>query len=391
MSCERIYDVHELDPAVLEEIRDAIRAGARTITHRIEPSSGRLVVESEDENALFYVDSLVAEEKRLRSKRKTKVLFSNVALTPVYQGDIDDDLSKNRDLCVIGSGLSGLRGPLLGVFKFFEHEFLCLAQQFHAQEHHYPVMLPLEVLHELGYFRHFPQQVTLCSHFMSDLLTLEKVGSKLDTMDTFVNGASKLLEPPSHALQPAVCLPCYRQFRNARIQTDESLALTIQNHVFRYEGANLRSLSRLWDFTVRDIVFLGDAERLSSLRMATMEWSIALCRELDLDGSIELANDPFFLNESRDKKLYQRMGEVKYELCLKLPKSGGKLAVSSYNLHRDFYSTIYDIRLANGEHAETGCVGFGIERWLYGFLSQKSLEPENWPDRVKRFVFASTT
>jgi hypothetical protein len=27
-------------------------------------------------------------------------------------------------------------------------------------------------------------------------------------------------------------------------------------------------------------------------------------------------------------------------------------------------------------------MGFGFERWLYGFLSQKGLDPAGWPPRV---------
>ena len=71
------------------------------------------------------------------------------------------------------------------------------------------------------------------------------------------------------------------------------------------------------------------------------------------------------------------MGEVKYELVLPLPHRGGEeLAVSSFNLHRDFYSGVYKIHLAGGATAETACVGFGLERWLYGFVSQKGSSPK---------------
>ena len=90
----------------------------------------------------------------------------------------------------------------------------------------------------------------------------------------------------------------------------------------------------------------------------------------------------FFLDASRDKAVYQRMGEVKYELLFQLPHRREALAASSFNLHRDFYTSIYDTRRSDGELAESACMGFGLERWLYGFLSQKGLDPEGWPPRV---------
>jgi hypothetical protein len=60
--------------------------------------------------------------------------------------------------------------------------------------------------------------------------------------------------------------------------------------------------------------------------------------------------------------------------------------VSSFNLHRDFYTKIYDIRFAGGAYAETACMGFGIDRWVYGFLAQKGLDPRQWPERVRARV-----
>ena len=155
--------------------------------------------------------------------------------------------------------------------------------------------------------------------------------------------------------------------------------LTMQNHVFRYEGTNFRPIRRGWDFNVRDIVFFGSYEDLSRLRAEVMERAIGLCRELDLEVTIELANDPFFLETSRDKAIYQRMGEVKYELLFPLPHRGESIAASSFNLHRDFYTSVYDTRRPNGELAESACMGFGLERWVYGFLTQKGLHPRAWP------------
>jgi hypothetical protein len=76
------------------------------------------------------------------------------------------------------------------------------------------------------------------------------------------------------------------------------------------------------------------------------------------------------------------MGEVKYELHFQLPYRGEALAASSFNLHRDFYTSVYDTRRADGSLAESACMGFGLERWLYGFLSQKGLDRSGWPERV---------
>jgi hypothetical protein len=47
---------------------------------------------------------------------------------------------------------------------------------------------------------------------------------------------------------------------------------------------------------------------------------------------------------------------------------------------------VYNITRSDGSLAETACMGFGIERWVYGFLSQKGPERSAWPEPVARFV-----
>jgi seryl-tRNA synthetase len=260
---------------------------------------------------------------------------------------------------------------------------LRLAEEFGAEENHYPVMLPAEVLAEVGYLAHFPQHVTFCSHLPASLPVLESLASAPDAVrEGTPEEFAARLSSPRHVLIPGVCLPCYRQQRGVVLEPGRVLTLTMQNHVFRYEGASFRPLTRGWDFTVRDIVFFGSYEELTRLRGEVMERTLELCRELDLEVTVELANDPFFLDASRDKAVYQRMGEVKYELLFQLPYRGEALAASSFNLHRDFYTSVYDTRRADGSLAESACMGFGLERWLYGFLSQKGLARGGWPARV---------
>jgi hypothetical protein len=41
-----------------------------------------------------------------------------------------------------------------------------------------------------------------------------------------------------------------------------------------------------------------------------------------------------------------------------------------------------NISTATGEPANTGCVGFGIERLALAFLAQHGLDPKRWPTAV---------
>jgi seryl-tRNA synthetase len=369
MTLTRTFDLSRIGDAGVHAIIDALRVDHENVRgHALDAETKQLTVDLTRESAGDHVEAFVASMKRTHKLIGRKILEETHAKNLQIR-DIDAALAASPDVEVLGDGLVGLGGSLLRLFRFFEGRFRQIAGEFGAEERHYPVMVPSEVLAEVGYFGHFPQHITFCSHLPGSLPVLQEVAAQPETL-------LERLEEPRHVLTPAVCLPCYRQQRGAVI--DNVLTLTMQNHVFRYEGTNFRPLSRGWDFTVRDIVFFGGYDDLSRLRREVMQRAIELCRELDLEVTIELANDPFFLDTSRDKAVYQRMGEVKYELLFPIPHRGEFLAASSFNLHRDFYTSVYGTRRANGELAESACMGFGVERWVYGFLTQKGLDPEAW-------------
>jgi seryl-tRNA synthetase len=323
--------------------------------------------------------------KGLRAHRG-KILREHVA-SRCSGIDSDDVLMASGDVHVLGDGLIGLRGNVLALFRFFEHTFLRLSRRFRTEEHHYPVLLPVQILEEVGYFGHFPQQVTFCTYLPEDLPMLEAVArSATENGGRLALDLRQRVETAAHALKPAVCLPCYGHYRGTRIAAGEVVRVTVQNHVFRREGTRYDTLARLWDFHVRDLVFMGSYEQVSALRQEVMNEVMVLCEEIDLTVRLELANDPFFLSESSDKIVYQRLGEVKYELMLRIPHREMDVAAASFNLHRDFYASVYDIRRHDGAMAETACMGFGIERWVYGFLSQKGMDPRGWPEHVSAWI-----
>jgi seryl-tRNA synthetase len=383
-SLRRTFDLSKVRDTGVRAILDGLRIDGENVSgETFDPATGMLEVELTRAEAAEHIEAFIGNMKRTHKLIARKVLREHHA-SRFEPRDVDGVLAASPDVQLLGDGLVGLRGDLLALFRFFERRFRQLARDFRADENHYPVMVPSELLAEVGYFDHFPQHITFCSHLPGSLPVLEAVSrdAKVGPGHLPEKLESRLAEP-RHVLAPAVCLPCYRQQRGTVLADGEVRTLTMQNHVFRYEGTNFRPLQRGWDFTVRDIVFFGSYEELGRLRTEVMERALALCRELDLEVTIELANDPFFLDSSRDKAIYQRMGEVKYELLFPLPQRQEGLAASSFNLHRDFYTSVYDIRRADGELAESACMGFGHERWLYGFLTQKGLDRAGWPSVVQ--------
>ncbi len=354
------------------------------IEARLEDSD--LLVTTQSAIEAKEVEGLVSAMRKTHRLVAQKTLRKRKAKTDT--GCSDEELAACKDLHFFDEGLTGISGDLLHLYRYFEDCFRTLAREFGAQDQHYPVLLPNKLLHDVGYFSNFPQHVTLCCHFPDRLPVLENIAqqAKEASGEELAEACGAALDAPSHVLTPAVCLPCYSQHAGLRIVEGDVHRLTMQNHVFRYEANRFSALSRGWDFSVRDIVFFGSGNDLLALRAEVMERVFALCETLDLDVSLELANDPFFLDAGRDKVVYQRMGEVKYELLFHNPGRDAPLAASSFNLHRDYYTGTYDIAFEDGTKAESACMGFGLERWLYGFVAQKGLDPAGWPESVRSAI-----
>jgi hypothetical protein len=70
--------------------------------------------------------------------------------------------------------------------------------------------------------------------------------------------------------------------------------------------------------------------------------------------------------------LIQQLKNLKYELRMDAGVAG-RVAAASFNLHESFFAERFDIRLADGGPAASGCVAFGIERWMLACLAQLGL------------------
>ena len=110
--------------------------------------------------------------------------------------------------------------------------------------------------------------------------------------------------------------------------------------------------------------------------------SIKFLTKLNLSAEVSIANDPFILPKMQKYKKIQLMEKTKYELQLFVNEEKS-IAAASYNLHGDAFTTPFNISGVNNRKMVTGCVGFGLERWLIAFLCQYGENKDNWPSYVK--------
>ena len=186
-------------------------------------------------------------------------------------------------------------------------------------------------------------------------------------------------------LSPAICFHLYFSLADKPLPEDQLVATAVGD-CFRYEAINLISLERMWNFTMFEVIFVGEKDfvlknrEIGRQRMAQFFERIGLCYR------VESANDPFFVGEFRKQAAFQSAFQLKYEIRAKLPFKDSTLAVGSYNYHQDFFGRSLGITLSDGSPAHTGCVAFGMERIAYAFLAQYGFDTHKWPADVRSFV-----
>ena len=143
------------------------------------------------------------------------------------------------------------------------------------------------------------------------------------------------------------------------------------------------SLERLWNFTMREIIFVGTEDHVRTKLDEARDRIRPIFDEMELSYSVMTANDPFFIGTFRDQAAYQAAFELKYEIRALLPYKNETLAVGSYNRHGNFFGRALDILLEDGSPAHTGCLGIGFERLAHAFVSQHGIDVRHWPKAVR--------
>jgi seryl-tRNA synthetase len=175
----------------------------------------------------------------------------------------------------------------------------------------------------------------------------------------------------SALLAPAVCYHCFAKLTNTSLEAPA--AITCIGKCYRQENGASPALGRLWEFTMREFVFVATPELVEQERQHWMKRVCDFAGSIGLNGEIEIASDPFFGDAGRGRKLLQKLKELKYEFCVVMPDDS-KLALASFNLHEAFFTSRFAIKLRGTSKTHSGCVAFGLERWMLAVLAQRGIE-----------------
>lgn len=260
-------------------------------------------------------------------------------------------------------GYAAIGGALLRWSNSLDAEICNWASMFGAADERFPTMIAMEKLAPIAYLKSFPQLATFATSVRRDDDALRGVAD-----------AGKPepgnLEVPQQLLTPAACYHFYHRLAGRELAAPIYLTTRCQCHRREKEYAPLQ---RQWCFEMREIVCIADAGTVKNFVAQSQDRINALAQRLNIRTQWADATDPFFDPMADPKALAQMLEPVKQELCL-----DNGLAIASANKHRGFFGECYDISLA-GKAANSACVAFGMERWLFAMIETHGPDATRWP------------
>ncbi|HEY3871682.1 MAG TPA: hypothetical protein VGM10_25195 [Actinocrinis sp.] len=266
-------------------------------------------------------------------------------------------------------GYAAITGPLLRLARECDAAFRSLAARWNAQPEEHASFIATEDLAPVGYLASFPHLATFGVAVKAEPDGLRAFAESARD-DASAAPEPESLTAPRDVLTPAACYHVY--IHHSGRELTAPLLVTTKNTCFRRE-AHYEPLRRQWSFRMREIVHVGARQETERFLERTRGMVDELAVRLELPIEWKPASDPFFDPKANPGYLMQKLHPTKYEACY------GDLAIASVNMHEDHFGAAYGIT-HGGRPATSGCVAFGIERWLYALTDRWGTDPDGWPD-----------
>jgi seryl-tRNA synthetase len=325
------------------------------------------------------IKKVIKNEISLQKVLPPRIIWTSSQKHDSYQNDLFDQLLERGMVYEMGEGLVCFGDQLIKLMDALDDIIREMTiSDFDAQEYRYPTLIPTKALEKCGYFNSFPHMLMFVTRLHNDIDMYQEFLDSYKANEGVGSYIFPLCKNVDYCLPPTMCYHTYHQLQNTQYPEVKNQVITSKGKSFRFESKYHRTLERLWDFTIREIVFMGSKDFVLESRQKYMETSFKLIEKLGLEGHSEVASDPFFCNaDTAAKILNQRMQELKYELRLNVA-SDKTIAAASFNFHDNFFGERFNIKRGETEWMKTGCVGLGIERLAYAFISRHGLDETQW-------------
>jgi seryl-tRNA synthetase len=288
---------------------------------------------------------------------------------------------------LIGRGLlveSGVPGVYArsGAFEAVREGFDRLVNRVAAPDNaeilRYPPILPRRHFEASGYLKSFPHLAGTIFAFDST----EAAAAEQEERAARHEDWGEFQSMTDLVLLPAACYPIYPAVAARPPLAPGGLAIDAGGtYVFRHEPSG--DPARLQMFHQREMVRLGEPDTVADWRNLWRDRALDILARVGLKPQMDVASDPFFGRAGRMLAANQREQELKFEVLIDIA-GPEPTAVASFNYHRDHFTGVFGIEMADGGPAHTACLGFGLERITLGLFWAHGLDPVTWPAEVRQ-------
>jgi seryl-tRNA synthetase len=339
---------------------------------RFDKETNEIVVDHSSSDQRAEIE-IVARQLMFREQSyrafSTKILKSNLTEVPVP--NLHEDLSN-----VYSPNHNVKRGIALQLYDSLNELLQKVASKHTVDKRKYSSLIATKDLKRCGYIRSFPQNLFMVSEFPHQLESLDQV-KEVEKIDSIARQSQ-------FTLSTATCMHFYAELADSEIVTP--LVITADSNCFRHEAPWRLSNYRLNEFAMKEIVVIGEPTFVEAKRHELIEEVWELFCEMGLSGKIETASDLFYYSDDTGKSQHQVVKSLKYELIAVIRSGTESFSIASFNNTRSSLVNSFGITDPSNPNLHSGCIAFGLDRWVYAILSSFGSVPSSWPYKLRELL-----
>lgn len=319
-----------------------------------------------DDNKLhvnIFANALEIKTEHLETEEKEYISEQLLGLVDFLKDKSREELLD--DILPESKGVNMLSNEAGILFKKLDEAVANILKKiFNAEEYWVPSIISVEELQKSNYLGGSFHHVNYISKMKRNY---DNIGdfrrqSITNTVD------KEFLTNCTQVLNPAVCLHCYPLLKGKNIK-NENRAYTLIGKSYRDESGNLDNTTRLKEFTMRELVYIGQKNNTEIIFEKCLEVMNMFGTVLNLSFNLMPANDIFFDDNIGKKTVFQKALNNKIELEVFDKTLELNVSVASTNRHGTHFSKGYNIQTED-ELATSMCLAFGYDRILRILIDQ---------------------
>lgn len=287
-----------------------------------------------------------------------------------------DELVRHGHIHPVGvQGAFGRGATFEDILDRFNDLVTAIARDDGAETRTFPPVVSRKVIERNNYLESFPHLCGTVFSFFGKELEARTMAQKA------VNGEpwAEHLGVTDLCLTPAICYPLYPTLAGKLPEGGRLFSLL--GWAYRHEPSS--EPTRMQSFRMREFIRAGTAEQVVAWRDMWLERGLDLLRSLGLNANPDVASDPFFGRGGKMMAANQREQRLKFEVLIPVISEENPTACCSFNFHQDHFGSKWGIQTADGETANTACLGFGLERIVMALFKTHGCDIAKWPTEVR--------